>query len=816
MKQNIEAFRAVIQAYGLQPPDTIQPGKLHRFPGQDKKPGNKAGWCLLFDDLRGGEFGDFSTSIKEHWQAETDRTYTVEERAAFKQRIDAERQQWQAEELRKHKAAAKQADNIMAAANADPSQHPYAIKKAVHFGSLVKRGTWPQRGWTDALLIPIYGANGKIWTLEAINTDGEKDFLKGGRKRGGFHPFGKISGANRVLIGEGLATVAAVHAVDGAPAVAAMDAGNLSAVAQAVRKLTPDAEIVLLADNDIKPDGSNPGLKAATEAAQAVGGRAAVPELDGKKCDFWDLWHERGADAVLDALAKTGDVAAIDPDSDPAKEPFDYNGKTDDEIIAHLSALSLLDYDRQRKIAADSLGVRPAILDKLVSGQRNNGNDGGVDLPNIEPWDDPVEPGRLLDELVTVIKRFIVCEQETATAAALWVAMTWFIDTVQVAPLAVITAPEKRCGKSQLLFLLGKLVNKPLAASNISPAALYRVIDAWKPTLLLDEADAFMKDNEELRGLINCGHTRDSAYVVRVVGENHTPTKFNAWGAKAIAGIGHLAETLMDRAIVLELRRKLSHEQVDRLRHAEPELFDHLAAKLARFAMDYSADVRAARPYLPPQLNDRAQDNWEPLLAIADIASGEWPAMARKAALRLSGGDGESLSIGVELLQDIKEIFDDKNVQRVFTADLLEALLSDDEKPWATYNRGKPITPRQVSHRLSGYGVKSREIRIGYVHKKGYIRDDFEESFTRYLNFPTPPDLSATTRQATDNAGSSVTDENSNTRHATNQDEPAENVPDNANCRATQNNDATPQATAGAGCRVVADKTPIPAETEFF
>ncbi len=124
----------------------------------------------------------------------------------------------------------------------------------------------------DALLIPIYGADGKIWTLEAINPDGEKDYLKGGRKRGGFHPLGKISGANRVLIGEDMANVAAVHTVDGAPAVAAMDAGNLSAVALAVRKLAPDAEIILLADNDIKPDGTNPGLKAATAAAQAVGG----------------------------------------------------------------------------------------------------------------------------------------------------------------------------------------------------------------------------------------------------------------------------------------------------------------------------------------------------------------------------------------------------------------------------------------------------------------------------------------------------------------------------------------------------------------
>lgn len=311
MADAIESFKATIQAFGLNPPDTIQPGKFHRFPGIGNKRGDDAGWCKLFDDWRGGVFGDFSTGLDEHWQVETGRAYSDEERAAFRQRIEAERKTRDTELLRQQEAAAKSAGDVLAAAGANPSQHPYALKKAVDFGQKVKRGAWPQRSWLDALLIPIYSTDGKIWTVEAINPEGEKDYLKGGRKRGCFHPLGKIRGANRVFIGEGLATVAAVHAVDGAPAVAAMDAGNLSAVALAVRGMVPNAELVLLADNDIKADGSNPGLKAATEAAQAIGGVVAVPELDGQKCDFWDLWQQRGADAVRDALLKIRDVAAM-------------------------------------------------------------------------------------------------------------------------------------------------------------------------------------------------------------------------------------------------------------------------------------------------------------------------------------------------------------------------------------------------------------------------------------------------------------------------------------------------------------------------
>ena len=138
---------------------------------------------------------------------------------AFRQRCEAERKARDAEQRQQYKEAASKAAEILAAAAGNPALHPYALKKSVSLGAKVKRGVWPQRGWADALLIPVYGEDGQVWTLEAINADGEKDYLKGGRKRGGFHPLGKIRGAKRVLIGEGLATVAAVHAVEGAPAV---------------------------------------------------------------------------------------------------------------------------------------------------------------------------------------------------------------------------------------------------------------------------------------------------------------------------------------------------------------------------------------------------------------------------------------------------------------------------------------------------------------------------------------------------------------------------------------------------------------------
>lgn len=416
--------------------------------------------------------------------------------------------------------------------------------------------------------------------------------------------------------------------------------------------------------------------------------------------------------------------------------------KEDEATILRLAALSPLQYDRKRKEIAKTINVRPATLDNMVKAARKEEETGtGLIFDDLEPWPDPVNGVALFDEVAATVQRFIVCPSETAHTVALWASMTWFMDVVQVAPLAVITAPEKRCGKSQLLFLLGRLVYRPLTASNISTAALFRTIDAWRPTMLVDEADSFMKENEDMRGLLNSGHTRDGAHIIRLVGDNHAPTKFSTWGAKALAGIGRIADTLMDRAVVLELRRKLPHEKVERLRYAEQDLFKILAGKLCRFAEDHREAVRKARPDLPAKLNDRAQDNWEPLLAIADVAGGQWPSLARAAALKLSGTSDSSLTIGVELLFDIQEIFDAKRVDRISTADLITALCEDDEKPWATYNKGFQIKPRQVARKLSEYGISSNTIRIGNNTAKGFMREQFTEAFSRYLTLSPLPSV---------------------------------------------------------------------------
>ncbi len=416
--------------------------------------------------------------------------------------------------------------------------------------------------------------------------------------------------------------------------------------------------------------------------------------------------------------------------------------ESSDAAVARLALLSPLEYDRVRETAASKMGVRVSVLDAEVRNARPDSGDKRdakqLIFAEVEPWPEPVNGAALLDEIIKTIGTFIICDESVKIAAALWITFTWLIDAVQVAPLAVITAPEKRCGKSQLLNLFHRLSRRPLVASNISPAALFRVMEACGPTLLIDEADSFFKENEELRGIVNSGHTRQSAYVIRTVGDDHEPKQFSTWGAKAIAGIGTLPDTVLDRAIILELRRKLPTESAQRLRHAPPQLFGRLASMLARFSLDASSAIAAARPALPDSLNDRAQDNWEPLFAIADHAGGEWPESARRAAIKLSGIASEESSPAAELLADIREAFDNSHTQKLFTADLLQALTDDDLKPWATYNRGKPMSPAQLARKLREYKIEPRTIRCGTTTKKGFERKWFEDAFNRYL-----PDTSA-------------------------------------------------------------------------
>lgn len=407
---------------------------------------------------------------------------------------------------------------------------------------------------------------------------------------------------------------------------------------------------------------------------------------------------------------------------------------------------------RYRQAIKEAGAVSMADLDKLTSTSSPKETGSAELFPEVKLWPDSVDGATLLHEVAVAIRNHVIADPATIHAAALWVAFTWLIDVVDVAPIANITAPEKRCGKTVMLGVMARLAYRPLTVSNIAPAALFRAMDLWSPTMLVDEVDAFLAAHEEARGILNAGFTRDSAYVIRCVGEDHMPTRFNVWGAKALCGIGKIADTLADRSIPLRLRRKLPGESTVKIRHVDADHFATLAGKLARFAIDNRDAVRLARPAEIEGLNDRANDCWEPLLKIAEVAGGDWLRLARRSAITLHGLEEEAPSVDAELLNDIRTAFMEKHALKMFGEDLLAALLADEEAPWATWNRGRPMTRRQLTARLDGFSVKSKDVRIGVVTKKGFERSAFEDVWKRYLSATTPVATATTLQPSTHKA----------------------------------------------------------------
>ena len=363
----------------------------------------------------------------------------------------------------------------------------------------------------------------------------------------------------------------------------------------------------------------------------------------------------------------------------------------------------------------------------------------------LESWNDPVAGVALLDELRETFRNYVVLPKWAPEMLALWTLHTYAFQLRDVTTYVGVSSPEKRCGKTTLLGLLSKLVHRPLAAANISPPALFRVIEEAEPTLLIDEADTFLHGNDEMRGMLNAGYSRDTAYVVRVSGEKgqasqnrdsqessgSQPTslaRFSCWCPKVMAAIGRLPETLADRCIVIRMQRKTPGEQCQRLKDLDPSI---LRRKCARFVKDHEAVITAARPEVPRGLNDRAGDIWEPLLVLAELAGEPWPILAREAARGLNGAIAESNLIGLLLVHIYFQF--ERNGPRIFSRDLVQRLNAYDNRPWAEGLKGQSIDELWLAGRLRPYGVRPRNVWSQGVIAKGYSREDFDEIFSRYI-----------------------------------------------------------------------------------
>jgi putative DNA primase/helicase len=399
------------------------------------------------------------------------------------------------------------------------------------------------------------------------------------------------------------------------------------------------------------------------------------------------------------------------------------------ELVADLAKLSLLEYEQTREGFAKEHKIRVSALDKEVEKLRTESGAPDDDetglFEHVTPWDEPVDGADLLDTVDYQIKRFCVLPEHAAPLMAAWVVHAWAHDASDISPVLAFTSPEKRCGKSTAMAVVHALTPRAEIAANLSAAVMFRLIERHKPTVLIDEADTFLEAREEMRGMINGGHNRQLAFVWRCEGDDYEPKRFNVWAPKAVAMIGDLPDTLEDRALVVQLKRKESGETVERMRASRVSELLPVRRMLARWVADNEISLANADPVVPEELNDRAQDNARCLCAIADVAGGDWPETIRKALVGMAAaraGD-EPKSKGVMLLTDIGEILERWKGDRIKSADLVAELVAIEDGPWEVWKGGENITTRMVAALLKPYGVRPQRDRGSRFYEISELRN---------------------------------------------------------------------------------------------
>jgi uncharacterized protein DUF3631 len=346
--------------------------------------------------------------------------------------------------------------------------------------------------------------------------------------------------------------------------------------------------------------------------------------------------------------------------------------------------------------------------------------------PPRTPKERPTEDGAvILHEIAASLRRHVVLPDGAAETIALFVMHTFGHQAAQFSPLLSIVSPVNDCGKTILLSVLKELVFPPLCVTDLTPTGLYRTITFSKRTLVIDNGEDLLPGNKRLQNLLSSGHCRAVARVHLADGV------YNAWFPKVIALVGELPASLRDRSLRICLKRKRPNEVVAPLDQAAIAHLEALCRRAVEWVAEKFNQIAAANPAMPEAVTNRTCDNWRPLVAIADAAGGHWPELARSLAVKAAGEAGSSSSI--LLLRDIQQVFQDKGADRLATADLLDALNSNEEMPWCEWKGGRPLTAAQLAQVLRPFDIHPKTVRFGEDTAKGYNRIDFEDAFERYL-----------------------------------------------------------------------------------
>lgn len=530
-----------------------------------------------------------------------------------------------------------------------------------------------------------------------------------------------------------------------------------SAIAFALPEIAPEeiVELMMPSLSKLEPDDQDPEPDHWVRKALDCAERARKRKLEA------DELQQRTAEALRMRLNQNQDGASqvrLAPEQLLEASGLGLLGENPDpelldstirQLAAALSNQDRLTKEITRSIAAkrlEALGVQaPArILDAALASVMSVGDPQrpGLIFPDVEADKEPQDTGALLADLCHVFESHVVLQQGGAVVLALWTLHTWTIEAAEFTPRIGLTSPAKRCGKTTVLELLAELCWRPLLSANLSTAVLFRSVEKFQPTLLIDETDTFIWESEELRGVINAGYSR-SGRVLRCVGDDHEPAAFSCFTPIAIAAIGGLPGTIADRSIILRMERKPKGTKMARHDSKAREVNRRLCSRLRRWADDNVTALKHVSLALPESLNDRHRDICEPLLVIAHLAGGPWPERAQRAIVAVcAAAEVDEADVRERALAAVWAAFQERGADFLSLKQIVDALLNDDSAGWDTAVKGRPLTPGTLAKWLKPFGLRTKQRRQppdGKKHPRGFEREQLAPVVERYLPISSGP-----------------------------------------------------------------------------
>jgi hypothetical protein len=636
---------------------------------------------------------------------------------------------------------------------------------------IVERMGWlpNHRGAEGALVFPYTDEAGDVLGLHLIfvTPTGEKSPHEPARQTRRGPPDWRTTGLLRLdfgtgpdmVVAEGLENALAVSLVGVARVVAV---GTVAAYGRCRPPRT--VESITLAHDGDDPNAKPGAVQAYHRGVVRYLGHGLRLKMTAPPagCDPNDVLKHGGGDALKKLLTEARcDLGRFD----------------DTAFLNELYRLDELAYDRARVTALGLLGLGKLDTldrDRKATRKRWAETPGSTEVPPVpdddQPWPEPVtNVGPVLDAALAELARYVIAPPHRLATAVLWSATAHLLPRadlgIDVAPRLAIQSKVRGSGKSTLLEGVDNLTPRSILAGSVTPSSIFRVVDATHGTLLIDEADNIINQNSsaELLSILNSGHRRRTAYVIRSVPTpdgGWVPAKFSTFAGIAFAGLKNLPETLRDRSLGLPLHKATKDEKPEHLVNGYSPVLIACRRKFARWAADLPELPSVA---LPPELFNRTGDNWQNLFSIAEAAGGEWPKHVKQAAMEAVSEEDSNRNL--QLLEAVWELFAEKKVVRMQTAALLQALMNMEEAPWKGANNGREIDGYWLRENLKGFLPRpanpeaaaalraSRQWREGKgTPRKGYTEDHLCEAWRRYLGRATPTEAAAAA--ATNGSGS--------------------------------------------------------------